>query len=187
MRDSKLTAPIRRLMEDVLLLGIYKRHDDVEQARKLLLVNTITLLAIFILLIVGSISYARGHTVVASLDLSAAALLLVCILILRRILSVSDIATVSSPRALQASQPGKLRTSPHVASARRRRRNSLASVPPPTLAISRAEPDTASDAAPRLHSSSAPAHQASPRAKQAASRGIRIKGRGSRPRRCGHP
>lgn len=84
MRDSKLKPSFRQLLEDIFLLGIYKRPGDVEQARKLVLVNTITLLAIVILLIVGTITYIRGNVVVATLDLSAAALLLVCIYILRR-------------------------------------------------------------------------------------------------------
>ncbi len=83
MRDSNYVKLIHRMLANIFLIGIYKRHDDLEQTRKLVLVNTISLMAIVILLIVGVISYNRGNTMVAALDLSAAALLLVCIAILR--------------------------------------------------------------------------------------------------------
>ena len=84
MLEFKGRESLRRFFDDVFLLGIYKRHGDVEQTRKLVLVNTITLLAIVILLMVGTISYYKGHILVGTLDLSAAAVLLGCIYILRR-------------------------------------------------------------------------------------------------------
>lgn len=83
MNDSKFIKIINQLLSSILLIGIYKRHKDLEQARKLVLVNTISLMAIVILLVVGTISYARGNTMTAALDISAATLVLICIAILR--------------------------------------------------------------------------------------------------------
>ncbi len=73
-----------RFFENLLLVGLYKRLDDSEMARKMVLVNTITLSAIIVLVIVGTISFFRGNTILGLLDLSAAALLSVCIFVLRK-------------------------------------------------------------------------------------------------------
>ncbi len=76
--------PIRRLLENIFLIGIFGRHQDSEDARKLILVNSITLFAIVVLSIIGVASVYRGSLLVGMLDLSAAALLLCCIVYLRR-------------------------------------------------------------------------------------------------------
>lgn len=83
MREPHQKRSVHWLLEKIFLLGIYKRHEDVEQARRLLLTNSFTLLAIIILLIVGIYTYKHGNTIVALSDLSAAALLLICLFIVR--------------------------------------------------------------------------------------------------------
>lgn len=84
MRPNEQWRPIGRFLENVLLLGLFKRLDDSEKARKLVLVNTITISAIIVLLVVGTITYFRGNTLLAVLDLAAAILLSGCIYVLRR-------------------------------------------------------------------------------------------------------
>lgn len=66
------------------MLGIYEREKDYEKVRHLVLVNTIALSAVFVLIIISIISYFRGDTVLAVLDLMAAGLLVACIIIMRR-------------------------------------------------------------------------------------------------------
>jgi two-component system, cell cycle sensor histidine kinase and response regulator CckA len=84
MQEEKTKNLILRFAESVFLLGIFKRLADFEQARKLVLVNTITLFAIAVLCVIGINSYTSGYTMEGLLDLSAAALLSICIIVLRR-------------------------------------------------------------------------------------------------------
>ena len=84
MYSGMMKLKLRRWIEDILLLGVYNRHEDAEQARKLVMVNTITLMAIVVLVFIGTMTLLRGNRLVAILDWSAAVLLSICILILRR-------------------------------------------------------------------------------------------------------
>ncbi len=84
MNHQRPNHAIVRFFKNVFLLGIYKHQADYEKARKLVIVNTISLYAIIVLLIVGGIGYYRGNTVLGLLDLSAALLLVFCIIRLRR-------------------------------------------------------------------------------------------------------
>ena len=70
-----MRTAVERVLEKVFLLGLYRRMDDEEDARKLILVNSITLFAIVVLTIVGTASIIRGSVRVGVLDLSAALLL----------------------------------------------------------------------------------------------------------------
>ncbi len=72
-----------RFFENLFLLGLFKRLDDSEGARKMVLVNTITLSAIIVLIVVGTLTYIRGNAILALLDLSAAGMLAGCIVSLR--------------------------------------------------------------------------------------------------------
>lgn len=73
-----------RHIKHILLLGAYKRISDSEQARKLVLVNTITLFSIVILIAIGSFALAEDNVIEGILDYIAAVVLLICITVLRR-------------------------------------------------------------------------------------------------------
>ncbi len=70
-----MRTAVERVLEKIFLPGLYRRMDDEEDARKLILVNSITLFAIVVLTIVGTASVIRGSVRVGVLDLSAALLL----------------------------------------------------------------------------------------------------------------
>jgi signal transduction histidine kinase/CheY-like chemotaxis protein len=76
--------PIVRFFVNLFLVGIYKNPQNYEKARKLVIVNSITLYAIVVLLIIGTIIYLRGNIMHGLLDISIAMLLLGCIVYLRR-------------------------------------------------------------------------------------------------------
>lgn len=72
-----------RLFRRFFLLGLFDRVQDYEKARKLVLINSITLFAVMVLVLVGTISFFRGDTLIALLDFSVALLLAACIFYLR--------------------------------------------------------------------------------------------------------
>ncbi|MBW1781722.1 MAG: response regulator [Deltaproteobacteria bacterium] len=79
-----MKSKIIRLFNNLFLLGIYQRQGDVEDFRKLVLVNTICFFAIIILFVIGVASYVRGNVIVGLLDFLAALLLIPCLFYLRR-------------------------------------------------------------------------------------------------------
>jgi signal transduction histidine kinase/ActR/RegA family two-component response regulator len=84
MRNQSSKHPIVRFFENILLVGIYRRLQDYENARKLVIVNSISLYAIAVLVIIGAIVYLRGNTMLGLVDISTAGLLVGCIVYLRR-------------------------------------------------------------------------------------------------------
>lgn len=83
MNTQGFKQPFVRFFEKVFLIGIYRYLQDYEKARKLIIVNSITLYAIVVLLIIGTINYLRGNSVLGVVDVSTAVLLIGCIVYVR--------------------------------------------------------------------------------------------------------
>jgi signal transduction histidine kinase/CheY-like chemotaxis protein len=83
-RATLMRGSMMRLIKNLLLLDSYNRVGDVEQFRKMVMVNSISLFAIVVLIIIGTMSFYRGDMMVALLDISAAAILIFCIAYHRR-------------------------------------------------------------------------------------------------------
>lgn len=79
-----MKSGITRSLKNILLLDIFESQGNYEDSRKLVLINTISLTAIVVLLLIGPISCYRGDTAVGLLDLLAAILLSGCLFYLRR-------------------------------------------------------------------------------------------------------
>lgn len=75
--------PIVRFFENIFLVGIYKNLQDFEKARKLVIVNSITLYAIVVLLCIGIINFLRGNPILGLVDIFISVLLVGCIIYLR--------------------------------------------------------------------------------------------------------
>lgn len=73
-----------RLIKKLLLLDRYSGVGDAEQFRKMVMVNSISLFAIAVLLIIGTMSFRLGDMLVALLDIAAAVVLIFCIAYQRR-------------------------------------------------------------------------------------------------------
>ncbi len=81
---NPVVSLFKSILNRVFLVDIYAQRNDYEQVRQMLLVNSITLFAIVVLLIVGVLSYRQGIKVVGLLDQSAAVLLIFCIIYYRK-------------------------------------------------------------------------------------------------------
>jgi signal transduction histidine kinase len=79
-----MSSQLSQIFKRLFLLGLYRRTDNYELVRKLLLINSITLFAIAVLFSIGMISYFRHNFTVGLLDHAAAVLLVFCIIYLRR-------------------------------------------------------------------------------------------------------
>ncbi len=84
MQNTKVGELIRRWVNAIFMLGIYSRLQDAELARRLVLINALSLLGIMFAAILGVISCNRGQLLLGSLDLTAALLLSLCNLLVRR-------------------------------------------------------------------------------------------------------
>ncbi len=83
MRTLDSKHPIVRFFGKIFLIGIYQYLKDYEKARKLIIVNSITLYAIVVLLIIGTINLVRGLSVLGVVDITTAVLLIGCIVYVR--------------------------------------------------------------------------------------------------------
>lgn len=74
---------MKRLFKKLFLLSSYEHTGDAEKHRQLVMINSITLFAIVVLIIIGTISLLRGDTIVALLDIVVCGVLILCIAYLR--------------------------------------------------------------------------------------------------------
>jgi signal transduction histidine kinase/ActR/RegA family two-component response regulator len=83
MSNSNFKHSIVRLFENLFLVGIYRHVQDYEKARKLVIVNSITIYAIIIIVIIGTLNYFGDHKSLGLVELATALLLVCCIVYVR--------------------------------------------------------------------------------------------------------
>jgi signal transduction histidine kinase/ActR/RegA family two-component response regulator len=84
MRNPKSKHPIIRLFETIFLVGIYRHVHDYEKARKLLIVNSITLYAVVIITLISAFTYLSGSHTLGLAEFATALLLVGCIVYVRQ-------------------------------------------------------------------------------------------------------